>query len=318
MTLFGYFLSCEEHDPDELLRQAELAERAGFEGLWISDHFHPWLDEQGHSPFVWSVIGGLSQRVSIPVTTAVTCPTTRVHPAIIAQAAATSQVMLKGRFRLGVGSGEALNEHILGGPWPPTSVRLEMLEESIEVLRELWSGKMVTHRGRHYTVDTARIYTLPDTPPPIHVSAYGPKSAGLAARVGDGLVTTKPDKDVLDRFREAGGEGKPTLGGFKVCWGPDEDEAVKTVHHRWRNEQIPGEAGQVLQVPRHFAGAAELVTEDTVRQNVACGPDVDRHVQMVKTYVDAGFDEVYINQVGPTSPEFFDFYKNEILPRVRG
>ncbi|MFC9976644.1 LLM class F420-dependent oxidoreductase [Spirillospora sp. NPDC127200] len=318
MTLFGYFLSCEEQTPDELLRQAELAEQAGFEGLWISDHFHPWLDEQGQSPFVWSMIGALSQRISIPVTTAVTCPIMRIHPAIIAQAAATSQVMLNGRFRLGVGSGEALNEHITGEPWPPTPVRLEMLEESIEVIRKLWSGKMVTHRGRHYTVDTARIYTLPDTPPPIHISAYGPKSADVAARIGDGLVTTKPDKEILDQFHKSGGQGKPALGGFKVCWGPDEDEAVKTVHHRWRNEQIPGEAGQVLQVPRHFAGASELVTEDTVRQNVACGPDVDRHVQMVKTYADAGFDEVYINQVGPTSPEFFDFYKNQVLPRVRG
>nr|BFE77952.1 hypothetical protein GCM10020093_005530 [Planobispora longispora] len=166
MAKFGYFLSSEEHGPKELVRQAKLAEQAGFEGLWISDHFHPWLDEQGQSPFVWSVIGAIAEATSLPITTAVTCPLVRIHPVIIAQAAATSAVLTDGRFRLGVGTGEALNEHIVDSRWPPAEERLEMLEEAIEIMRELWSGKLVTHRGEHYDVDTARIYTLPDEPPP--------------------------------------------------------------------------------------------------------------------------------------------------------
>src|SRR6476660_4665256 len=170
----GYFLSSEEARPADLVKQAQLAEQAGFDALWISDHYHPWNDEQGQSPFVWSVIGALSQACSLPVTTAVTCPTVRIHPAGVAQAAATSATMLGGRFTLGVGTGEALNEHILGGPWPSLDVRLEMLEEAVDLIRELWTGDVVTREGKYYRVDTARIYTMPDAPPPIYVSAFGP------------------------------------------------------------------------------------------------------------------------------------------------
>src|SRR3954454_9610062 len=198
----GYFLSCEEFAPHELVEQARRAEQAGFHALWISDHFHPWNDEQGHSPFVWSVIGALAEATSLPVTTAVTCPTVRVHPAVVAQAAATSAVMLDGRFTFGVGSGEALNEHILGDPWPPTEIRLAMLEEAVALIRRLWTGESVTHRGRFYTVDNARIYTRPETPPPIYVSGFGPAATGLAGRVGDGYITTSPDGELLDRFRK--------------------------------------------------------------------------------------------------------------------
>jgi G6PDH family F420-dependent oxidoreductase len=180
MAKVGYFLACEEFGPKELLRQARMAEEAGFEALWISDHYHPWTEAQGHSPFVWSVIGGLSQATSLPVTTGVTCPTVRIHPAIIAQAAATSSVMLEGRFILGVGSGENLNEHILGDHWPETDVRLEMLEEAIEVMRLLWQGGTKSHYGKYYIVKNARLYTLPDEPPPIYVSGFGPKSTQLA------------------------------------------------------------------------------------------------------------------------------------------
>src|SRR3954452_15120140 len=186
----GYFLSCEEFAPHELIDQARRAEQAGFHALWISDHYHPWNDEQGHSAFVWSVIGALSEATDLPVMTAVTCPTVRIHPAIIAQGAATSAVMLKGRFTLGVGSGEALNEHILGDRWPEADVRLEMLEEAVEVIRTLWQGGQQSHHGRHYTVENARIYDLPDQPPPILVSGFGPKAIKLAARIGDGFCTT--------------------------------------------------------------------------------------------------------------------------------
>src|SRR5918997_696408 len=187
----GYFLAFEENGPRELLAQARAAERAGFQGLWISDHYHPWNDEQGESPFVWAVIGALAEATErVPVTTAVTCPTVRIHPAVIAQAAATAAVMLPGRFNLGVGSGEALNEQVLGDDWPEADVRLEMLEESIEVMRELWTGEVVNRRGTHYRVRHARVYTRPDQAPPILVSGFGPKSVDLAGRVADGYVTT--------------------------------------------------------------------------------------------------------------------------------
>ncbi|GAA4106848.1 LLM class F420-dependent oxidoreductase [Actinomadura miaoliensis] len=317
MTTFGYFLSCEEHGPEELIRQARLAEQAGFEALWISDHFHPWLDEQGQSPFVWSVIGALSQAVSLPITTAVTCPTFRIHPAIVAQAAATSQVMLNGRFRLGLGSGEALNEHITGAPWPPAAERLEMLEEAVEIIRALFGGRQITHRGRHFRVDTARLYTLPDAPPPIYMSGFGDRAASLAGRIADGFMTTMPDPGPIQSFRSAGGHGKPMQAGLKACWGQDEGQAVKTVHRLWRNEQIEGEAAQILQVPRHFDQLGQLVTEDMIRENVPCGPDPERHVAAIRPFVEAGFDEIYVNQIGPEPDGFFEFYRDQVLPRLR-
>src|SRR3954453_9304576 len=203
----GCFLSSEECGPLELVARARRAEAAGFHALWISDHYHPWNDEQGHSPFVWSVIGALSEATSLPVTTGVTCPTVRIHPAVIAQAAASSGVMHEGRFQLGVGSGEALNEHILGDRWPEADVRLEMLEEAVEVIRLLWQGGDRSHHGRHYTVENARIYDLPDAPPPILISGFGPKAVDLAARIGDGFCTVAPDADSIKQYREGGGKG---------------------------------------------------------------------------------------------------------------
>ncbi|MDF2829709.1 MAG: luciferase, partial [Mycobacterium sp.] len=205
MAKIGYFLSCEQNGPKELIDQAKRAEAAGFESLWISDHFHPWNDEQGQSPFVWGVIGALSEATSLPVTTGVTCPTMRIHPAIIAQAAATAAVQLDGRFVLGVGSGEALNEHILGDPWPSVGVRLEMLEEAIDVIRILHEGKEISHHGLHYEVQEARIYTLPEQPVPIYVSGFGPQAAEFAGRIGDGFCTVTPDAELVKTFRSSGG-----------------------------------------------------------------------------------------------------------------
>ena len=202
MAEIGAFLSSEEHGPAALVAQAKLAEDAGMHSIFISDHFHPWIDRQGESPFVWSVIGAISATTSHKVTTGVTCPTVRIHPAILAQAAATSQLLLDGRFVFGVGSGEALNEHILGHRWPPVETRLEMLEEAVEVIRKLWEGGLVTHHGRYYTVENARIYSMPDSPPPILVSAFGPEATDVAARIGDGFVTVQPDKELVDRYRE--------------------------------------------------------------------------------------------------------------------
>jgi G6PDH family F420-dependent oxidoreductase len=311
----GYFLSCEEYDPRELVRQARLAEEAGFHGLWISDHFHPWNDAQGQSAFVWTVIGALAEATDLPVATAVTCPTIRTHPAIIAQAAATAQVMLEGRFSLGVGSGEALNEHILGDRWPAAPERLDMLGDAVEIMRELWTGRVVTMSTDHYDVEHARIYTLPDTPPPVLVSGFGPKAIELAGRIGDGFVTVMPDKEGIDRFRSAGGGDKIVQAGTKVCFGADEAEAVKTVHRIWPNEGLPGELAQILPTPEHFEQASELVTEEMIAESVPCGPDIERHIAAVQEYADAGADELYIQQIGDDQEAFFEAYSRDVLPK---
>jgi G6PDH family F420-dependent oxidoreductase len=312
----GYFLSSEEFGPHELIEQARLAERAGFDRLWISDHFHPWNEEQGHSPFVWSVIGAIAQATTtMKLTTAVTCPTVRVHPAIVAQAAATSAVLLKGRFALGLGSGEALNEHILGARWPEAEERLEMLEEAVEVIRTLWQGGMQSHRGRHYRVENARIYDLPEQLPPILVSGFGPKSTRLAARIGDGYCTVTPDGPAVERFRSHGGAGKLVAGGLKVCWAQDARAARATAHRLWPTEQLPGELSQVLPTPAHFEQASKLVSEDMVAAAIPCGTSVEAHLEAIRAYEDAGFDELYIQQVGGGHEAFFEAYAREVLPR---
>ncbi|MET8296566.1 TIGR03557 family F420-dependent LLM class oxidoreductase [Streptomyces sp. NPDC005180] len=316
MTEFGYFLACEEFTPAQLLDQARRAEEAGFTRLAISDHFHPWNDAQGNSPLVWSMIGALSQTVSLPVTTLVTCPTIRMHPTVTAQAAATSSVLLDGRFALGVGTGEALNEHVNGDRWPPFADRAAMLEEAVEVMRELFTGDLVSHRGPHYTVENARLYTRPDTPPPVHVSGFGPSAAALAGRIGDGYVLMSPDKELIDTFRQAGGAGKPVLGGLKVCWDEDRERAVDTVHRLWPNELLPGELAQVLPTPAHFEQAAELVTREQVAASVPCGDDPEAHIEAVRAYVEAGCDEVYIGQIGPGQAAFFDNYRSKVLPAL--
>ncbi|MFF5408085.1 LLM class F420-dependent oxidoreductase [Streptomyces misionensis] len=316
MPEYGYFLASEEHGPAALVEQARMAEQAGFRALWISDHYHPWNAAQGQSPFVWSVIGALSQAVSLPIETAVTCPTVRMHPAVTAHAAATSAVMTGGRFRLGLGTGEALNEHILGDRWPPVHVRLEMLEEAVQVMRRLFTGEEVNHHGTHYTVENARLYTVPDEPVPIDISGFGPKAISLASRVGDGYITMMPKDEMVTAYRKGGGGAGLVSGGTKVCYGADRDECVRTVHRLWYNELLPGEMGQVLPSPRHFEQLHELVTEDMVRENVVCGDDPDDHVSALRAFADAGFDRVYVNQIGPDQRGFFDFYRTKVLPRL--
>lgn len=315
MPEIGAFLSSEEHGPKALVRQAEWAERAGIRSVFVSDHFHPWIDLQGESPFVWSVIGAISVATDHRVTTGVTCPTVRIHPAILAQAAATSQILLGGRFVFGVGSGEALNEHILGDRWPSVEIRLAMLEEAIDVIRRLWQGGLVNHHGEFYTVENARIYSLPDSPPPIAVSAFGPHAADLAARVADGFITVSPDGELLGRYREKGGRG-PSIAAVKVCWDPDERRARRLAHELWPTEGLSGQLSQELPLPSHFAAAAEHVTEEMVADALACGPDPERHVKAIAAYLDAGFDEVYVNQIGPDQEGFFDFYARELRPRL--
>jgi G6PDH family F420-dependent oxidoreductase len=310
----GYFLSCEEFGPRELVEQARRAEQAGFHALWISDHYHPWNDAQGHSPLVWSVIGALAEATRLPVTTGVTCPTVRIHPAIIAQAAATSGVMHEGRFQLGVGSGEALNEHILGDRWPETEVRLEMLEEAVEVIRLLWQGGQQSHHGRHYTVENARVYDLPADPPPILVSGFGPRAIRVAAKIGDGFCTTKPDKEGVELYRSEGGRG-PVHGGTKVCFMDSREKAEETVLRLWPNEGLPGELAQVLPTPAHFEQACELVTGEHLATPL--GPDLDEHAASLQQYADAGVDELFVQQIGPEQAAFFTTWAGEILPRFR-
>ena len=319
MTVFGYFVSTEEHPPLALVDQAVRAEQAGFSALWVSDHYHPWNGAQGQAPFVWSVLGAIAARTStIRCTTAVTAPIVRIHPAVVAQAAATTAAMFEGRFSLGVGTGEALNEHILGDAWPTLDVRLEMLEEAVEVMRALWTGELVRHRGRHYTVDTARLYTLPDAPPPVLLSGFGPKATELAARIGDGYVNVDPSAELLQLYREKGGTG-PAHGGVKVCWSQDEAAARRHVHRLWAHQAVPGEANQVLPSPIHFEQISQVVTEDMAVESVgAVGNRVEDFVDAVREYVDAGYDEVYVSQIGPEQDGFFDFWERELRPALEG
>lgn len=310
----GYFLASEEYGPGESVRQARLAEDHGMASVWISDHFHPWLDAQGQSPFVWTTIGAIAQATRLHITTAVTCPLMRIHPAIIAQAAATAAVLSEGRFTLGLGSGEALNEHILGDRWPNAGVRLEMLQEAVEVIRALFTGEVVHHLGEHYEVDHARLYTLPDQPVPIHMSGFGPMSAQLAGRIADGFINTKPDAELVRAFQDAGGRGKPMAAGMKVCWAPTREQGVETAHRIWANEELPGELAQVLPTPEHFEQAVELVTPEMVGSTVPCGPDPQPYIESIKKYAEAGFDELYIQQIGPDQDEFFTFFVKELQP----
>jgi G6PDH family F420-dependent oxidoreductase len=316
MVELAYALSSEEHDARTLVATAQRAEEAGFRSVWISDHYHPWIDRQGQSPFVWSVIGGIAATTQLTVTTAVTCPLVRIHPAVVAQATATSSNMLPGgRFRFGVGTGEALNEHILGDRWPPADVRLDMLAEAVELIRALWTGDDVTHRGDHYTVEHARIYTTPDGSIPVLVSAFGPKTVDVTAQIGDGWVTTGPDADLLARYRAAGGSG-PALGAVKVCWGEDESDARKLAYELWPTSGIPGQLHQDLPTPTHFEQAASMVTEEAANEGTPCGPDPEAYVAAVREYADAGFDEVALTQIGPDQEGFFRFYERELKRRL--
>ncbi|MDP1820834.1 MAG: TIGR03557 family F420-dependent LLM class oxidoreductase [Acidimicrobiales bacterium] len=315
MTEYGYFLSSEEHGPREIVEQAQRAEAAGFAAVSISDHFHPWMDSQGESPFVWTTIGGIAATTNLEVTTGVTCPTMRIHPAILAQATATASAALNGRFRFGVGTGERLNEHVLGQHWPPAGVRLDMLTEAVELMRELWKGDTVTRHGTHFTTENAQIYTTPAADIPVLVSAFGPKAAETAAGIGDGFVSTSPAKDVLDEYRKHGGKGI-ALATVKVCWAADEDSAAKTAHRLWASAGVPGESAQELSMPAHFEQAADLVSPEQLTEKMPCGPDPDRYVDAILEYIDAGFDEIHLGQIGHDLDGFLRFWQEELAPRL--
>ena len=322
---FGYALSSEEHRPLALVANARRAEEAGFDFAMISDHFHPWTDKQGQSPFIWSVLGGIAATTErITVGTGVTALSVRIHPAILAQAAATVGDMLPGRFWFGVGTGENLNEHVLGDPWPEHSMRAAMLQEAVAVVRRLWTGELVDHDGEFYRVSRARLYTLPATPPPILIAASGEETAALAGRIGDGLITTAPKKELLTAFNRGGRSskgskaGRPLVGQASVCWAKSEASARKTAFAWWPTAAIPGDNGQELPLPSSFESLAELVTEDDVAKQISCGPDPEVHLEKIQPFIDAGFDHVYLHQIGPDPEGFFRFAERELLPRLRG
>lgn len=316
MTDFGFFLSAEELSPRTLVETAQAAERSGFDRIWISDHFHPWTQAQGESAFVWSVLGGIAATTKLHMTTAVTCPTFRIHPAILAQASATMACLAPGRFSFGVGSGENLNEHILGDPWPPASERLARLEEAIGLIRELWTGKVVTHDGQYYTVNDARIFSTPDAPPPILVSGFGPAATELAAEIGDGWVTVGPDEEGMKIYRGAGGTGV-TQGGVKICWAESEDEAAEIAHARWGFEGVGGQLPQDAPMWMGFEAIGELSSPDDIKKKIACGPDPENAAEKIQAYLDVGFDEVYISQMGPNQEGALRFLTKDVLPLLR-
>lgn len=310
----GYGLACEQFTPAELIDQARRAQEAGFEALTISDHFHPWNDEQGQAPFVWAVIGALSEAVpDMPVSTFVTCPILRVHPVVLAQAAATSAVMLQGKFVFGVGTGENLNEHVTGLPWPPARERIDRLREAVDLMRRMWEGGNVSYDGRYYRAVNARLYTLPAEPPPVYVSGFGPVTTRLAAEIGDGYVTMDPE--MLAVYRESGGRG-PTQTAVKVCYDADERHAIEIAHRTWPTELLPGQLNQELATPSMFESATTLVPHEAIAEKLACGPDAERHLEIIEAQIEAGFDEVYVQQIGPDMAGFFDLYASEILPEA--
>jgi G6PDH family F420-dependent oxidoreductase len=310
----GYHLSSEELAPTQMLAAAHRAEQAGFSFLTISDHFHPWTHRQGESAFVWSVIGGIAAVTErIEVGTAVTCPTTRIHPAIVAQAAATAAVMLPGRFFLGVGTGEALNEHILGDRWPSSGVRREMLAEAVDVIRLLWQGGSQSHFGTHYTVEQATIFTLPDEPPPIVVSGFGEHSIDLAARIGDGYFAVSPDPGAVERFRDGGGRG-PCYGKLDVALADSERAARRLAYETWPNSALQGELAQILPLPAHFEQATANVAEADVAEAILCDQAPGAHIERLHDFERSGYDRVAVQQVGRDQDRLLRLYAQEVLP----
>ncbi|GHA85628.1 LLM class F420-dependent oxidoreductase [Streptomyces chryseus] len=319
MVQIGYTMMTEQAGPRDLVDHVVAAERAGFDFSVTSDHYFPWLAEQGHAPYAWSVLGAAAQATSrIPLMTYVTCPTVRYHPAVVAQKAATVQLLAEGRFRLGLGSGENLNEHVVGGGWPAAHVRLEMLEEAVEIIRALFAGGDVSHHGTHYDVENARLWDLPDPLPPIGIAVSGERSCALAGRLADLVVATEPKRELLDAFDRHGGSGKPRVGQLPVCYDTDRDAAVKRAHEQFRwfgggwkvNSELPGPAG--------FAGATAFVRPEDVAESIPCGADVETFVEAVRPYADAGFTEVALVQVGGEHQRpFIDWAQKTLLPALR-
>lgn len=316
MSKYGLTLSSEEHPPERLVEIAVAAEDAGFDFVSISDHFHPWLTEQGHSPFVWSVLGAIASATdSIEVAVGVTCPTFRMHPAVNAQAVATTARLLEGRFTWGVGTGENLNEHVIGEGWPPADARLEMLEEAVGVIRELWTGESINHAGTYFLVEDARIFDLPEQLPPIVVSAFGENAARVAAEIGDGLWVTGMDRETIDIFHDAGGSG-PVYSQLTFCWDSDKEKALERAHRVWANTGLPGQLAQDLRTVLHFEQAVQLVDKDLISESMDLGPEPGPILNSIAKAAEVGIDHIYLHQIGNPLDGFIDFWSNELKPQL--
>ena len=316
MVALGYALLGEEHGAPDLVRHAMQAEVSGFSFAIASDHYHPWTDAQGHSPFVWSTLGAIAQATaSLVIGTGVTCPTMRIHPAIVAQAAATMATLAPERFFFGVGSGEYLNEHILGDPWPPAETRLEMLREAIEVIRELWRGEEYSHDGAFFTVHRARLYSVPSAPPALLVAAGGPAAAAVAAEEGDGIIATSPDAELLDAWSARGGDG-PRVGMFHTAYAETLEEGRALIARYWSHAALPSHMHVDLATPAQFEGAAKYIRPEDYDERTPQGPDPVPVIETIQRFVEAGFDHVLVHQIGPDQPTFLDWFKREIAPNV--
>jgi coenzyme F420-dependent glucose-6-phosphate dehydrogenase len=311
----GYWLSSEEHGPKALTEHARLAEDHGFEHAMISDHLHPWVPVQGHAPFVWAVLGAIAEATDhLHVATGVTAPLVRMHPVVVAHAAATAAVLLEGRFALGLGTGELLNEHVTGDAWPRPAVRRRMLREAIDVIQRLFEGDEVSHDGEHFTVQHAQLFTRPAVPPPIWVAASGARSARLAGEAADGLIALAPDPSLVSAFETAGGAGKPRVGQLHVCWANDEEEARATARRLWPIAGLPASVLPELARPTQFEDLAELVDEERVASTVVCGPDPEPMARAVQRFAAAGFTRVYVHQAGADQKDFMGWWTTEVRP----
>jgi G6PDH family F420-dependent oxidoreductase len=318
MIKLGYKLMSEEHGPQELVRNATHAEQAGFDFTAISDHFSPWVEEQGHAPMAWSVLGALANATQrIGLMTAVTCPIMRYHPAIIAQGAATLGLLSDNRFTLGLGAGERLNEHIVGAGWPGLAERHERLSEATDIIQGLLAGALTNYRGTYFKLDHARLFDRPDRKPAVILAAGGPEAARLAARKGEGLIATEPRSDLVEAFRAAGGQG-PCYAEVSICYAASEEEARKTAHHFFRWSVTGWPVMAELPSTESFAAATKHVTPETVAQTVSCGPAPERHLAALDRYLQAGFDHLILTQIGPDQQGFIDFFEHALAPALRG
>jgi G6PDH family F420-dependent oxidoreductase len=317
MANIGYTLLGEQSPPRQLVTDAVRAEGIGFDFAVISDHYNPWLASQGHSPYAWSVLGAVAQATErIELMSYVTCPIRRYHPAVVAQKAATVGLLSQERFTLGLGTGENLNEHVVGD-WPHVEVRHDMLAEALEIIRSLLAGERLSFHGDFFTVPEARLWDRPERGVPMAVAASGPQSAALAAEYGDGLIGTFPDGELLRTYQEAGGDGR-RIGQVPICYGPDEAACRRTAHEQWRWGGFGWHVLSELPEPSAFEQATETVSEDDVARKISCGPDVDRHVESVRQFVAAGYTDVALVQIGADSQaDFLDWAPRELLPQLR-
>ena len=319
MTRFGYTLMCEQAGPLDLVRHAVQAETAGFDFEVISDHYSPWLDSQGHAPNAWATLGAVAQATSrVDLMTYVTCPTMRYHPAIVAQQAATVGLLSEGRFTLGLGAGENLNEHVVGRGWPPANARHEMLTEAVHIIRELFDGGYVNFKGAHFRVDSAKLWDVGQPAPPIGIAVSGAQSCELAGRLADAMIAVEPDAELGLQFDAAGGTGKPRIGQVPISWDPSKAAAIDRAHDQFRwfgggwkvNSELPGTAG--------FAGASQFVRKDDIEESISCGPEINDHLKSVQQYIDAGFTDIAVVQIGgDTQPAFLEWAQREFLPELR-